>query len=1696
MQVNENNVMIGLLDKQVAVHIPIENTTSSSIIAEILLEIIDFQDRVQGVVEINSLLKQGINSCDLTVLVSISGQDVFSSRLHYRVTTKEDAIEGFIGLNVLSRQIEMQLIGSRDFYANSPVSFRVFVRDFKSKEPVVNAITTGFLIQQDDTSWVCDGLTDKDGMAELSFFAPDSTGSYELRIKTSAPFAVDEITERITVKSGNQVYLVTDKPIYQPNQTIFMRALALTRFHLTPVPGTDTKIQVYDDRNNRVFKSVAKTDSFGVFFADFQLADEINFGNYKIEAVVGNDIQSKTVEVKPYVLPKFKLSLTTDNEYYQPGSTVKGKINADYFFGKPVAGCKIVIKASKYDVSWSQFTELKGTTDKKGVFEFSLKLPSYFVGQPFEQGQARVRLEVSVVDNADHEEKTSKSIIVTKDDLVITVIPESDIMLPESKNTVFIITTYPDGSPAKVELNIKPKKGKVSKNSFFTDRLGLAEISVTPDKNGMISLALEAFDIAGNRTSTSYESDAAARHKGSLKMVADRSIYKTGDIMQLSIYSPGKQSPVFIDVIKQGQVIGSLTRDITDSPTKIELSLSSDYNGLLQISAYLVNKSGQITRDFKTVFVDPVSDLLISATPDKKSYLPGAEAVVRFAVKDRNHDPVVTSLGISIVDEAVFALSEMQPGLEKVYFMLEQEILTPRYEIHGYEPSDIVRFESEKYNYNEEDIRSREQAGKILFSQVSRIMANQLDDNTGKSKRNNDFDVLNKARPRVAADASDIAKLLLAYPWNKKKTLKKKDIEKALASINMEKFHDPWGNRYRNQIEKSKSDWHVILKSAGPDEVFSTDDDMRSIMIQIINNENKEKETVAAIHSQGEIYEVYNDKPSAKGKITGFVVDAASNEPLIGANVIIDGTERGAATNEQGKFVILDVPPGHYNIVCSYLGYDPYSILGVPVLAGKRTELRYCMRPTTIQVEGVTSIATRPTIVVSATQSGRSVTSQDIKRLPVTAINQVVAVEEPRVRKYFPETFLFEPSLITDNNGEANLTFLMPDNITTWRMSMMGSDKNGRLGSNTYPLLVFKDFFIDLDLPVSLTCGDEISLPVAVYNYLKETMTIRIELTEEDWFELLDTSVKEIEIEKENVGVVYFRIKALEFGEQKLLVKAYTKSSSDAIQKKVKVLPNGKHENQIVSGRLTKDIEHTVNFSGGTIPGTQKILVRFYPGILSQLVDGLDGLLQMPFGCFEQTTSVTYPNVLMLDYLRKSDKRKPEIEIKALEYISIGYQRLLSYETSSGGFSWWGSAPGNRLLTAYGLMEFHDMKQVFDLDEKIIERTIQWFLRQQEKNGSWSLDPSYLHEEVWGKFKNAEILPTAFITWALLEAGYKGKEIDKAMDYLKRYCSYVDDPYALSLVANAYALYDPKDDNLHSLLSKLISQKAEEEGKIYWSSGISSITNSHGSGANIETSSLIALALLRADQYPDIAAKVINYLNANRSPNGGWSTTQGTVFALKAIMASAKIQTEKISATINIINNGGKVGEIAVTPEQSDVMHMVEIKDNVELVNNTLRLEIRGKGSLLYDIVSDYYLDWQQVPAPTTPALAIAQDYDKTRLNKDDVVTCTVSAANESNMNFQMVIVDLGIPPGFDVIENDLADLVTKKVFQKYHLTLRQIILYFDKIPASDEIKFVYHIKARFPLRAKTSYSRIYDYYNPDKSGLAKPVEFEVSEKK
>src|SRR5580704_2000767 len=106
-------------------------------------------------------------------------------------------------------------------------------------------------------------------------------------------------------------------------------------------------------------------------------------------------------------------------------------------------------------------------------------------------------------------------------------------------------------------------------------------------------------------------------------------------------------------------------------------------------------------------------------------------------------------------------------------------------------------------------------------------------------------------------------------------------------------------------------------------------------------------------------------------------------------------------------------------------------------------------------------------------------------------------------------------------------------------MAMLASTTHGALGSATSSLKVFQDFFVDLDLPVTLTQGDRVSIPVAVYNYSGSRGDVSLKLQKDDWFALVqDTPEKNLTVDAGRVGPSQFTIEANRIGKFKLTLAA------------------------------------------------------------------------------------------------------------------------------------------------------------------------------------------------------------------------------------------------------------------------------------------------------------------------------------------------------------------------------------------------------------------------------------------------------------------------------------------------------------------------------------------------------------------------------
>ena len=486
----------------------------------------------------------------------------------------------------------------------------------------------------------------------------------------------------------------------------------------------------------------------------------------------------------------------------------------------------------------------------------------------------------------------------------------------------------------------------------------------------------------------------------------------------------------------------------------------------------------------------------------------------------------------------------------------------------------------------------------------------------------------------------------------------------------------------------------------------------------------------------------------------------------------------------------------------------------------------------------------------------------------------------------------------------------------------------------------------------------------------------------------------------------------------------------------------------MLAGRTDLSLE----VPGGAIPHASTLQIKLYPGMFSQVVDGLEGMLRMPSGCFEQTSSSTYPNILVLRYLRDAKKSKPELEAKALRFLQAGWQRLVTYEVKGGGFSWFGSPPANGILTAYGLMEFFDMDKVMDIDEKVVARTRRWLLKRQKGDGSFKPDASFLHQESWGDIQKSTLLVSAYITWSLAytrpDRGSLDRPLQRSISYLKEKVSAAKDPYELVYLANAMAeaAADRKSARAErraarAAIDALAVQAVRKGKELHWETKLRTATYGSGESANIEVTALALRAIMRAGYRLDLVKPGLAWLVGAKSQWGHWHSTQATIQVLQALVASLSTSTEPTEGTVLVHVNGEQIEAVRYGMDDFDVVRFVDASKHLKEGANEIRLEPSGSLQAMYTATATAYLPWRDPRRPAKQAFEVDVAYDRTRLAKDDKVRVDVTVKSNLPGIAKMGIVDLGVPPGFTVIPDALEAAVEKGVLQRYPLAGRQIIL-------------------------------------------------------
>jgi hypothetical protein len=676
-------------------------------------------------------------------------------------------------------------------------------------------------------------------------------------------------------------------------------------------------------------------------------------------------------------------------------------------------------------------------------------------------------------------------------------------------------------------------------------------------------------------------------------------------------------------------------------------------------------------------------------------------------------------------------------------------------------------------------------------------------------------------------------------------------------------------------------------------------------------------------------------------------------------------------------------------------------------------------------------------------------------------------------RSDFRETVHWAPSITTGADGRAEVRFFLSDAVTSFRATTEGIGA-GAAGRDETVITSKLPFSMSVKIPLEVSAGDRIELPLTLSNEGSETLPVSLSASFGELLRLEGpVSLPGPGLEADSRASLFYPLDVTGgAGRSEVHFSASAGGLTDEFVREVTVVPLGFPQSRSASGTLTRRATRSFDL-GAAEAGTAEARITLYPSPVATLVSGLDGMLREPHGCFEQTSSSNYPNVMVLKYMRATEEADPAVVGRASNLIDRGYQRLVGFETESKGFEWFGHAPAHEALTAYGLLEFNDMKDVHGgVSEAMIARTAAWLADRRDGRGGFRRDAKAL--DSFGRA--APGVTDAYITYSLAKAGMVGGfqlELARSAEL----ASTTDDPYLLAL-ATGTLLQVPEQRSAGLASARRLARMQSEDG--HWPGADHSITRSTGINLHIETTALAVLALLDSGEHADPARRGVGWLSDQRGGYGQWGATQATVLALEAMTEYALANRRtRSSGTVAVIVNGDEVDRISYDEGRKDPIVFEGLGKHLGAGANSIELVHDGAEELPYSMA----VDFRSVQPATDPEVVVelTTELEARRVRMGESVRMQVVLQNRTAEGQPMTLARVGLPGGLTFQTWQLKELVDQGRIAFYETRAREVVLYLRDLAPNAVIELPLDLVATVPGSYTAPASSAYLYYGNDK---------------
>jgi hypothetical protein len=855
-----------------------------------------------------------------------------------------------------------------------------------------------------------------------------------------------------------------------------------------------------------------------------------------------------------------------------------------------------------------------------------------------------------------------------------------------------------------------------------------------------------------------------------------------------------------------------------------------------------------------------------------------------------------------------------------------------------------------------------------------------------------------------------------------------------------------------------------VLRSVGGDGVIGTADDGLFLRVIVARGTT----TASRLESLGSGWAIQGEVVDEQGHaLPGVVVTLRSES----------GREAIAATDAEGAFSFYGGVPGEFHLAASLDGFSRAEYPKLSTSSGRVTYVELMLR---VDVEETITVTSEAPLLETRTLSTGTALSvaEDSGPGGPRPPRPSRRVTTPRLRRDFPEVMMWLPEVETDAAGVASIDFEVPDSITTWRLAVIASTNDARIAIAQADLRATLPLSTEPDLPIRLTVGDRIEVPVLTSNLSGAPQEVTLEvLPSGEIFKRL--------IEDRGTDRVDARFVASRPGSLPFEVVATSREFSDRVLKEAEAVEFGRLEKRSQVALLSDGQSLDAGFPKGALPGTSRARVRIYADLSSQLQEATAALLARPRGCGEQTISSAYPSVLWLQIPAAKDPRNAATAKRAEEYVGEALRSLARFQNDDGGFAYWERESSDPALSAHAVEFLLDAREVVAVDDELAARSVDYLIRTLAVGS-----PGSFTGRGGGRAAVSAAVTLRTLARAQEALGGEavheriGKVLDVAVGAVAARSDFDFEPAMLAPLAEiAHRRGDLTE--ARRIEARLLALAKLDQGGASWTSNYSSPYYGWGRAGDIETTASVLEALELLGSRDGLATRkaALAYLLVSRDADGAWYSSQATVRALRALVASLGDREEVSAGEYRVTLNGTEL-ELR-RPTES----MAESWEGAVDGSVTLQLEAEGPSPVLIQVVLEYRTPWAEAAWASEDALG-ALDYavfcQNEGLAVDESGTCRVEAQRFGAGARGMLVAEIGLPPGA-VVDRPSLDAAVKSSprLSRYEVWPDRVVAYLW--PQSARLEFSFEFSSRFPLVARSAPSRLYDYYNPEAQVVLRP---------